>query len=163
MCRRLDSRHSECPTSHIPCSKSENPEILQIASRASVAESRADAVDPQFPVVYIPVINNKVFLIGSLKWEWGIIVSSLASCSLLSYPITCPSRHILRRSSAVLSNTALPLAKSRIPSLKAPTPPDHVPVVRHDPSLPRLDRSVQMGKESVFPTTRGDAKEGSGR
>ncbi|ORX35135.1 putative calcium-transporting ATPase 3 [Kockovaella imperatae] len=26
-----------------------------------------------FPVVYIPVINNKVFLIGSLGWEWGII------------------------------------------------------------------------------------------
>ncbi|KAL1407292.1 hypothetical protein Q8F55_006713 [Vanrija albida] len=26
-----------------------------------------------FPVVYIPVINDKVFLMGSLKWEWGIV------------------------------------------------------------------------------------------
>ncbi|WVF66526.1 potassium/sodium efflux P-type ATPase, fungal-type [Kwoniella sp. CBS 6097] len=26
-----------------------------------------------FPVVYIPVINNKVFLHGNLKWEWGIV------------------------------------------------------------------------------------------
>lgn len=35
-----------------------------------------------FPIVYIPTINDKVFLIGSLKWEWGIIVSigSLGSC-----------------------------------------------------------------------------------
>jgi magnesium-transporting ATPase (P-type) len=28
-----------------------------------------------FPVVYIPTINDKVFLIGSLTWEWGIIVT----------------------------------------------------------------------------------------
>jgi len=26
-----------------------------------------------FPVVYIPVINNKVFKIASLEWEWGIV------------------------------------------------------------------------------------------
>nr|XP_019014014.1 potassium/sodium efflux P-type ATPase, fungal-type [Kwoniella pini CBS 10737]OCF52795.1 potassium/sodium efflux P-type ATPase, fungal-type [Kwoniella pini CBS 10737] len=26
-----------------------------------------------FPVVYIPVINDKVFLHGALKWEWGIV------------------------------------------------------------------------------------------
>ena len=26
-----------------------------------------------FPIVYIPVINDKVFKIGSLKWEWGIV------------------------------------------------------------------------------------------
>ncbi|WVO20606.1 potassium/sodium efflux P-type ATPase, fungal-type [Cryptococcus decagattii] len=26
-----------------------------------------------FPVVYIPVINNKVFLLGGPRWEWGII------------------------------------------------------------------------------------------
>jgi len=26
-----------------------------------------------FPIVYIPVINDKVFLIGSLGWEWGIV------------------------------------------------------------------------------------------
>ncbi|WWD22658.1 potassium/sodium efflux P-type ATPase, fungal-type [Kwoniella shandongensis] len=26
-----------------------------------------------FPVVYIPTINNEVFLVGSLKWEWGIV------------------------------------------------------------------------------------------
>jgi magnesium-transporting ATPase (P-type) len=26
-----------------------------------------------FPVVYIPVINNKVFKIGALEWEWGIV------------------------------------------------------------------------------------------
>ncbi|WWC90206.1 potassium/sodium efflux P-type ATPase, fungal-type [Kwoniella dendrophila CBS 6074] len=26
-----------------------------------------------FPVVYIPVINDRVFLHGSLKWEWGIV------------------------------------------------------------------------------------------
>ena len=28
-----------------------------------------------FPVIYIPTINDKVFLVGSLKWEWGIVVS----------------------------------------------------------------------------------------
>lgn len=27
-----------------------------------------------FPIVYIPRINDDVFLIGSLGWEWGIIV-----------------------------------------------------------------------------------------
>ncbi|TYJ53053.1 potassium/sodium efflux P-type ATPase, fungal-type [Cryptococcus floricola] len=26
-----------------------------------------------FPVVYIPRINDQVFLIGGLKWEWGIV------------------------------------------------------------------------------------------
>ncbi|TXT13135.1 hypothetical protein VHUM_01536 [Vanrija humicola] len=26
-----------------------------------------------FPVVYIPTINDKVFLMGSLTWEWGIV------------------------------------------------------------------------------------------
>lgn len=30
-----------------------------------------------FPIVYIPRINDDVFLIGSLGWEWGIIVSCL--------------------------------------------------------------------------------------
>lgn len=29
-----------------------------------------------FPVVYIPVINNKVFLLFSIKWEWGMVVAS---------------------------------------------------------------------------------------
>jgi len=29
-----------------------------------------------FPVIYIPRINDDVFLVGSLKWEWGIVVSS---------------------------------------------------------------------------------------
>jgi hypothetical protein len=27
----------------------------------------------QFPVVHIPVINNKVFLVNGLGWEWGIV------------------------------------------------------------------------------------------
>lgn len=26
-----------------------------------------------FPIVYIPVINNRVFLIAGLTWEWGIV------------------------------------------------------------------------------------------
>lgn len=30
-----------------------------------------------FPIVYIPVINTRVFLIEPLEWEWGIIVSTL--------------------------------------------------------------------------------------
>lgn len=29
-----------------------------------------------FPVVYIPVINNKVFLLFGIKWEWGMVVAS---------------------------------------------------------------------------------------
>jgi len=29
--------------------------------------------DSQFPVVHIPVINNKVFLVNGLGWEWGIV------------------------------------------------------------------------------------------
>lgn len=28
-----------------------------------------------FPIVYIPTINSRVFLIEPLEWEWGIIVS----------------------------------------------------------------------------------------
>jgi magnesium-transporting ATPase (P-type) len=31
-----------------------------------------------FPVVYIPRINDDVFLVGSLTWEWGIVVSGTA-------------------------------------------------------------------------------------
>lgn len=30
-------------------------------------------VDEQFPVVHIPVINDKVFLVKGLGWEWGIV------------------------------------------------------------------------------------------
>jgi len=29
-----------------------------------------------FPVVYIPVINNKVFLLFGIKWEWGMVFAS---------------------------------------------------------------------------------------
>ena len=32
-----------------------------------------------FPIVYIPTINDRVFLIESLEWEWGIIVSAMRS------------------------------------------------------------------------------------
>lgn len=30
-----------------------------------------------FPVIYIPVINNKVFKLTGLKWEWGIVVGMI--------------------------------------------------------------------------------------
>lgn len=30
-----------------------------------------------FPIVYIPTINTRVFLIETIEWEWGIIVSYL--------------------------------------------------------------------------------------
>merc|ERR1711939_200432 len=30
-----------------------------------------------FPVVYIPVINNDVFLMGSITWEWGMVFASV--------------------------------------------------------------------------------------
>lgn len=30
-----------------------------------------------FPIMYIPVINNKVFLIGPMKWEWGIVFAQI--------------------------------------------------------------------------------------
>lgn len=29
-----------------------------------------------FPVVYIPVINDKVFLLFPIKWEWGLVFAS---------------------------------------------------------------------------------------
>lgn len=37
-----------------------------------------------FPVIYIPIVNNQVFLVGSLTWEWGIIV-----CTLYLPPAEC--------------------------------------------------------------------------
>ncbi|CAK9782312.1 putative calcium-transporting ATPase 3 [Cutaneotrichosporon oleaginosum] len=30
-----------------------------------------------FPIMYIPVINNRVFLIGPMKWEWGIVFAQI--------------------------------------------------------------------------------------
>lgn len=30
-----------------------------------------------FPVIFIPVINNKVFLLFPIKWEWGMVVASM--------------------------------------------------------------------------------------
>ncbi|EJT47518.1 calcium-transporting ATPase 3 [Trichosporon asahii var. asahii CBS 2479] len=30
-----------------------------------------------FPVIYIPVINNKVFLIAPIDWEWGIVFGQI--------------------------------------------------------------------------------------
>lgn len=30
-----------------------------------------------FPVIYIPVINNKVFLLFPISWEWGMVVASM--------------------------------------------------------------------------------------
>jgi potassium/sodium efflux P-type ATPase len=42
-----------------------------------------------FPVVYIPVINDRVFFIGGLKWEWGIVFGMilvyLAATELYKY------------------------------------------------------------------------------
>ncbi|BEJ14512.1 hypothetical protein CspHIS471_0402790 [Cutaneotrichosporon sp. HIS471] len=42
-----------------------------------------------FPIVYIPVINNKVFMIEGLKWEWGIVFGMilvyLAATELYKY------------------------------------------------------------------------------
>jgi len=37
-----------------------------------------------FPVIYIPVINNKVFLIGALKWEWGIVAAQIIVYAVMS-------------------------------------------------------------------------------
>jgi magnesium-transporting ATPase (P-type) len=31
-----------------------------------------------FPVVFIPVINDKVFLLFPIKWEWGMVFASMA-------------------------------------------------------------------------------------
>jgi magnesium-transporting ATPase (P-type) len=30
-----------------------------------------------FPVIYIPVINDKVFLLFPIAWEWGMVVASM--------------------------------------------------------------------------------------
>lgn len=30
-----------------------------------------------FPIMYIPVINNKVFLFGPMSWEWGIVFAQI--------------------------------------------------------------------------------------
>lgn len=48
---------------------------MHCSSRARLRDPNLDLADIQFPIVYIPVINDKVFLIGSLGWEWGIVVS----------------------------------------------------------------------------------------
>ncbi|WVN87594.1 uncharacterized protein L203_102777 [Cryptococcus depauperatus CBS 7841] len=37
-----------------------------------------DWMDNKFPIVYIPRINDSVFLIGGLKWEWGITFGMIA-------------------------------------------------------------------------------------
>jgi Na+-exporting ATPase len=30
-----------------------------------------------FPVIYIPVINDKVFLLFPIAWEWGMVFASM--------------------------------------------------------------------------------------
>jgi magnesium-transporting ATPase (P-type) len=45
-----------------------------------------------FPVVYIPRINDDVFLVGSLTWEWGIVVSDTGP-ALISNHNTPNSNH----------------------------------------------------------------------
>jgi Na+-exporting ATPase len=47
---------------------------LLLLSTVRLSPRSADTfADHQFPVVHIPVINNKVFLVNGLGWEWGIV------------------------------------------------------------------------------------------
>jgi Na+-exporting ATPase len=46
--------------------------IAPFYSKRTVSCYQVDA-DKQFPVVHIPVINDKVFLVKGLGWEWGIV------------------------------------------------------------------------------------------
>ncbi|TXT04305.1 hypothetical protein VHUM_04192 [Vanrija humicola] len=53
-----------------------------------------------FPVVYIPVINDKVFLIGQLKWEWGIVFGMVIVYFIASEAYKWAKRVYFRRRDA---------------------------------------------------------------
>lgn len=50
-----------------------------------------------FPVVYIPRVNDKAFLIGSLTWEWGIVFGMIFVYLAASESYKFCKRAILRR------------------------------------------------------------------
>lgn len=50
-----------------------------------------------FPVMYIPVINNKVFLIAPISWEWGIVFAQIFVYIAASEGYKWAKRVILRR------------------------------------------------------------------
>lgn len=66
-----------------------------------------------FPVIYIPVINDKVFLLFDIKWEWGMVFASalffLAVTKIYKFFRRLSDR---RRQSASPSKDALEQARS---------------------------------------------------
>jgi potassium/sodium efflux P-type ATPase len=60
-----------------------------------------------FPVIYIPVINNKVFLIRGLKWEWGIVFAQIFVYLGMSEAYKCAKRVWLRRGERRLNATGV--------------------------------------------------------
>ncbi|KAJ9124555.1 hypothetical protein QFC24_003347 [Naganishia onofrii] len=50
-----------------------------------------------FPVVYIPVINNKVFLLFPIKWEWGLVFGSALAFLVITEMYKLGRRAVERR------------------------------------------------------------------
>jgi len=53
-----------------------------------------------FPVLYIPVINDKVFLLFGLKWEWGMVFASLLVYIAFTEAYKLLRRRVERRTEA---------------------------------------------------------------
>lgn len=65
-----------------------------------------------FPVVHIPVINNKVFLINGLGWEWGIVFGMLFVYLLTAEAWKWGKRVYFRRANGRNPGNAHPVDKS---------------------------------------------------
>jgi len=50
-----------------------------------------------FPIIYIPVINNDVFLLGDLHWEWGMVFASQIIYLALAELYKVVRRHFERK------------------------------------------------------------------
>lgn len=53
-----------------------------------------------FPVIYIPVINDKVFLLFPIKWEWGMVVASALVFVAVTEAYKLFRRHLDRKNHA---------------------------------------------------------------
>lgn len=61
-----------------------------------------------FPVVYIPVINDKVFMVDGLKWEWGIVFGMILVYLAMTELWKFCKRIYLRRRDAHLAHKHFP-------------------------------------------------------
>lgn len=70
-----------------------------------------------FPVIYIPVINDRVFLIKPIDWEWGIVFGQIFVYGAASELYKWAKRRIMHRDNSDDSETpARDLEKAALPA-----------------------------------------------